>query len=84
MFYVYLLKSKKDQKLYIGFTNDLKKRFIEHNGGLVKATKPRRPFEIIYYEAYKSIKDAKQRESRLKKYSRAYHQLKTRIENSLI
>ncbi|MDD5626310.1 MAG: GIY-YIG nuclease family protein [Patescibacteria group bacterium] len=84
MFYVYLLKSKKDQKLYIGFANDLKKRFIEHNKGLVQATEPRRPFEIIYYESYKSKEDAKQRESRLKRYSRVYHQLKTRIEKSLI
>ncbi|MFA5050773.1 MAG: GIY-YIG nuclease family protein [Patescibacteria group bacterium] len=84
MFYVYLLKSKKDKKLYIGFTDDLKKRFIEHNKGLVKATKPRRPFEIIYYESYKSREDAKQRESRLKKYSRVYHQLKIRIEKSLM
>jgi putative endonuclease len=84
MFYVYLLKSFKDEKLYIGFTKDLKRRFIEHNKGLVAATKPRRPFELVYYEAYKSSKNAKQRESRLKRYSRAYCQLKVRIENSLI
>ncbi|MBT4120638.1 MAG: GIY-YIG nuclease family protein [Candidatus Magasanikbacteria bacterium] len=51
MFYTYVLKSNKDDKLYIGFTDDLKRRFTEHNDGLVKSTRDRRPFELIYYEA---------------------------------
>jgi len=84
MFYVYILKSLKDEKLYIGFTEDLKKRFIEHNKGLVNSTKVRRPFELVYYEAYKNRQDAKQRESRLKRYSRAYAQLKSRISKSVL
>lgn len=60
--YVYILRSAADNNLYIGCTNDLKKRVSEHNRGLSFATKPRTPFEIIYYEAYLHRKDAEQRE----------------------
>lgn len=52
--------------LYIGSTCDLRKRIKEHNAGLVRSTKTRRPFELIYYEAYKSEIDARARESNLK------------------
>lgn len=83
MFYVYILKSKKDGNLYIGSTNDLKKRFNDHNSGKVFSTKSRRPFEIVYYEAYKSEKDARKRESNLKLRSRAFAQLKKRIYESV-
>ncbi|MFH0852223.1 MAG: GIY-YIG nuclease family protein, partial [bacterium] len=39
MFYVYILKSSKDKKLYIGSTNDLKRRFSQHNNGDEQSTK---------------------------------------------
>jgi len=83
MFYVYVLKSKKDHDLYIGYTKDLKKRFKEHNDGENKSTKHRVPFELIYYEAYKSKSDAKYREKNLKRFAQAYTQLKKRTKNSL-
>jgi len=83
MFYVYILKSFKDNNLYIGSTNDLKKRFKQHNEGKVFSTKSRRPLQIIYYEAYKSEHDARKRESNLKLRSRAFAQLKKRIAKSL-
>jgi len=83
MFYVYILKSIKDGQLYTGSTKDLKKRFEEHNNGLVKSTKARKPFNLIYYEAYKAERDARLRESRLKLRSRAFAQLKNRIIFSL-
>ena len=83
MFYTYLLKSKKDRQLYIGSTNDLKRRFQEHNNGMVSATKSRIPFELIYYEAYKSEKDARNREHNLKLRANALNQLKRRIVDSL-
>lgn len=66
MFYVYVLKSGKDRKLYTGFTFDLKKRFNEHNTGRTYSTKNRRPFQIIYYEACLDELDAKAREKYLK------------------
>lgn len=83
MFYSYVLKSKKDNNNYIGSTNDLRRRFREHNDGKVNSTKHRRPLELIYYEAYKSEKDARKREHNLKLRSRAFAQLKKRIKNSL-
>ena len=66
MFYVYVLQSKKDGKWYTGYADDLRKRFQEHNKGLVYATKKRRPFQIIYYEASRNEQDAKMREVYLK------------------
>ncbi len=79
MFYVYVLKSEKDGNLYIGSTNDLQKRFKEHNEGKIQSTKSRKPFCLAYYEAYKSERDARKRESNLKLRSRAFQQLKKRI-----
>ena len=67
MFYVYILKSfKKAEQIYIGYTSNLKKRFKEHNDGLSQSTKPYRPWELIFYEAYKSQKDALKREKYFK------------------
>ena len=66
MHYVYILQSKKDDKLYIGCTNDLKKRIEMHNIGKVFSTQNRKPMTIIYYEAHKNKYDAFQREMFLK------------------
>jgi len=49
MFYTYVIRSKKDGKWYTGFTNDLRKRFKEHNSNKVISTKNRGPFELIYW-----------------------------------
>ncbi|KKS65930.1 MAG: GIY-YIG nuclease superfamily protein [Parcubacteria group bacterium GW2011_GWC2_42_6] len=84
MFYVYVIKSDKDEKLYIGFTSDLKRRILEHNNGRNTSTKYRKPFKLVYYEAYASENDAKDREYKLKKFSGSYIHLKKRIKNSLI
>ena len=84
MYYVYILKSIKDDNLYIGFTNDLRRRLREHNTYSSKATKPRLPLKLVYYEAYLSEKDAKDRESKLKRFAGSYTHLKHRINNSLI
>ena len=50
MWYTYILLSKKDNKLYTGYTNNLLKRLEKHNKGEVYATKNREPFKLIYYE----------------------------------
>ena len=60
------MKSKIDDKLYVGFTDDLKKRFRDHNNGKVGSTRPRRPFLLLFYEAFLSKKDAVLREKFLK------------------
>jgi len=83
MYYIYILKSKKDKKLYIGFTTQLNRRIKQHNDGESLSTKSRRPFEIIYYEAYRSEKDARKREKNLKLFSKAYYALKRRLPDSL-
>lgn len=57
-YYVYVLKSKKDGKLYIGKTIDLDKRVKKHNNGEVLATKGRRPLILVFYEAFKNKTDA--------------------------
>ena len=66
LYYVYILHNKKRDFLYIGFTEDLIRRYKEHNKGFSKSTKSFIPLELIHYEAYKNIKDAKRREVYLK------------------
>jgi len=66
MQYVYVLQSTKDGKWYTGHTEDLQKRFSEHNDGRVLSTKGRGPFELIYYEASLNSEDAFAREKYLK------------------
>jgi len=83
MFYVYVLKSGKDKKLYIGYTNDLKRRIKEHANGQSFSTKQRGILSLVYYESFKSQKDATVREKQLKQYKSAYGHLKKRIKESL-
>jgi len=66
MYYVYILQSLKNKSLYIGYTADLRKRFNEHNSGKSLATKPFRPYKLIFYEAFINRIDAKNREQYLK------------------
>ena len=67
MFYVYVIQSDMDQTLYYGFTHDLKKRILEHNtGSLSQYTKGKKPWKLIYYEAYINESDAREREKFIK------------------
>lgn len=66
MFYVYILESKKNNQLYIGFTSDLTRRLEEHNQGLNFSTKKYLPWKLIYYEACIEKSDAVRREKYLK------------------
>ncbi len=84
MYYVYILKSQKDNNLYYGSTNDLRRRLLEHNKGANKSTKGRKPFDLRYYEAYFKEEDARGREFSLKKDGRALAQLKRRLKRSLL
>jgi len=83
MFYTYVLKSKKDNKLYFGYSSDLKKRLLEHRRGNVKSTSHRLPIELVYYESYKNIDDARDRERSFKKSGSVYNGLVKRIKRSL-
>lgn len=75
MYYVYVLRNKKTRRFYYGYTNDLKRRFKEHNREIA--------WDLIYYEAYKMESDARRREAGLKKYGQALTALKTRMKDSL-
>ena len=66
MFYTYVIQSKKDSKWYTVSTNNLRKRFKEHNDNIVFSTKGRGLFELIYYEACMNEQDARAREKYLK------------------
>jgi putative endonuclease len=66
MYYVYLLQSLVDKGWYIGYTSDLRRRFQEHNRGDTKSIIRRKPFILIYYEAYLHKMDAIGRERFLK------------------
>lgn len=80
MFYfTYVLKSMKDGKLYVGWTDNLSQRAVDHNKGRVDATKSRIPLQLIYFEACISKKSAIAREKVLKTgFGRLY--LKKRLE----
>lgn len=79
MFNVYLLKSSKDGGFYIGCTEDLERRMREHQEGVVDSTKDRRPFMLVYYEAYLDKDPAQQRERNLKEFGSAYSGLMKRL-----
>lgn len=65
-FYVYVLQSKNKDFIYVGITANLRKRFFEHNNKKELSTKHYAPFDLIFYEAYRSEKDAKRREEYFK------------------
>ena len=70
MNYTYILKCK-DDSLYTGWTNDLKKQITSHNAGKgAKYTKARRPVELVYYEEFQTREEAMKREYAIKQLSR--------------
>jgi putative endonuclease len=66
--FVYVLQSKKDNNLYIGYTKNIKLRFEQHQKGKINSTKDRRPLKLIYFECCSKQKDATHRERYLKTY----------------
>ena len=65
-FYVYVLRSLNDQRFYVGFTKNLRKRIQDHQNGLVSSTQRRNPFELVYWEGCVDQTDATRREKYLK------------------
>ncbi|EKD58127.1 MAG: hypothetical protein ACD_57C00022G0006 [uncultured bacterium] len=65
-FYVYVLHNPSKNFIYIGYSENLKKRYYEHNSGEVRSTKVYKPLKLIFYEAYLAKSDAKRREVYLK------------------
>ena len=76
--YVYLLRSLKDKKFYLGWTTDLDRRLDAHNQGMNPSTKSRAPFKLLYYETYPNSEFAEIRERKLKKNPNMFYHLKKR------
>ena len=66
MYYVYLLRSKENNKVYTGFTANLKRRVKEHFSKKSFTTSRMKLLQLIYYEAFISEQDAREREVYLK------------------
>jgi len=81
MYYVYVIKCS-NHTLYVGYSNDLKKRIERHRNKEVKSTQYRTPVKLIYYESFLSKKDAKSREIYLKSGA-GREQLRKILKNTL-
>jgi putative endonuclease len=77
MWFVYVIKSCKYNKYYIGYTSDLVKRMASHNQGKTKSIKAFIPYELVYLEKYVTKAEAFRRERQIKKYKggRAFKKL---------
>lgn len=80
MYHVYILKSLKDERYYIGQTDNLEKRLLQHKGGRVKSTRFRRPFVLVKKETFAARGEARKRENYLKKL-KGGNEFKKIIEN---
>jgi len=68
MYYVYVLQSLVNFRYYVGQTNDLERRLLEHNSGFSKYTSFTRPFKLVYFEKYETLTEARKREKQIKSY----------------
>jgi putative endonuclease len=66
MYYTYILKSDKTDKLYIGHTENIERRISEHNSNQSKSTKNRGPWNLIYKKEFPSRSEAMKFETKLK------------------
>ncbi len=66
MIIVYVIRSLKDGRFYVGMTKDLERRIQEHESGKTKSTKSFRPWKLIFTESFQSYSEARKREKYLK------------------
>lgn len=66
MYFVYVLKSDKDEKLYVGLSKNLQARVRAHNYGKVRATRSRRPLRLVYFEEAADLSAARRKEKYFK------------------
>ena len=66
IYYLYILKSLKDSKLYVGTTKNVEERLKQHNEGITPSTRYRKPFILLYTESYNTKQEALKRERYLK------------------
>lgn len=65
-YFVYVLESNIDGRLYKGQTSDIEKRIIEHNSGKTKSTKGYKPWKLVYFETFETRDEAVIREKYFK------------------
>ena len=71
MYYIYIVTNQKNNIFYIGVTNDLKRRIYEHKQKQIDGfTKKYNLNKLVYFETFKDISRAIEREKQLKKWSR--------------
>ena len=66
--YVYILKSGRDSRYYVGSTNDVKRRLFQHREGKVYSTRRMLPVELIFTQEFESLSTARKIEKRIKKF----------------
>jgi len=72
-FYVYIMANKKDGTLYIGFTNNIERRVLEHKQGVNEGfTRKYRIKKLVYFEEHKYVRNALTREYQMKKWLRKW------------
>lgn len=79
MFYVYIIHSQILKQYYVGHTNDLKRRIVEHKSGKSKFSSRTHDWKLVYYEAFASRSLAMRRENKLKPRGKAFTELLKRI-----
>jgi len=62
MYHVYILLNEAKTRTYTGAADDVNKRPALHNAGRVKASRPYRPYKIIYTDEFETLKEARQKE----------------------
>lgn len=79
MYYVYILRDE-ENKLYIGYSSNLRQRLTDHLNRKVYTTKRMKKPKLIYYEAYNEESLAKEREKKLKNFGSSYSGLVKRLK----
>ncbi len=71
IYYVYILTSQRNGTIYIGMTNDLKRRVYEHKTGIKKGfTQKYGVSMLVYFEEFQQVEQAIEREHNMKKWKR--------------
>ena len=82
MYYVYILTNKTDTVMYIGVTNDLRRRLYEHKNKQIEGfTKKYHVHKLVYFEEYSEVNDAITREKQLKRWVRSKKNLLVETKN---
>jgi len=66
MFYVYILRSQRTQKYYVGSTQDFANRLREHNHGETRSIRHGIPWELVHQESFSTRAEAVQQENKIK------------------